>query len=180
MSSWRSIADIIPPWKGAQNHLQTTWVWIEVSCPVEQPLRCDLLKLILSIRGICPLLWTGEFCGTLDGPALGRPVRDFSHWYTCGCWDVAQVTLPKQKKNHVHSAGKLIRKLCRFRHPLVGLTLKRARRIAPLAARELVNKKNGPVCWEVNEKTCWFNSELPGNLSIKKWSSLLGSWWTNF
>ena len=56
-----SIAEILPPWKGAQNHLQTTWVWIEVSYPVEQPLRCDLLKLILSIRGICPLLWTGEF-----------------------------------------------------------------------------------------------------------------------
>ena len=25
-----------------------------MSCPVEQPLRCDLLKLNLSIRGICP------------------------------------------------------------------------------------------------------------------------------
>ena len=44
---------------GAPDHSQTTWVWIGVSCPVEQPLRCDLLKLNLSIRGICPL-WTGE------------------------------------------------------------------------------------------------------------------------
>ena len=59
-----SIAEILPPWKGAQNHLQTTWVWIEVSCPVEQPLRCDLLKLILSIRGICPLFLDGRIPGT--------------------------------------------------------------------------------------------------------------------
>ena len=74
-----SIAEILPPWKGAQNHLQTTWVWIEVSCPVEQPLRCDLLKLILSIRGICPLFLDGRIPGTrpLHMPtSIGHGVRE--------------------------------------------------------------------------------------------------------
>ena len=40
--------------RGTPDHLQTTWVWNGVSCPVEQPLRCDLLKLNLPFRGICP------------------------------------------------------------------------------------------------------------------------------
>ena len=81
-----SIAEILPPWKGAQNHLQTTWVWIEVSYPVEQPLRCDLLKLILSIRGICPLLWTDEFPARVISKLTSNfevimPFAHFSHLF---------------------------------------------------------------------------------------------------
>ena len=41
--------------------MQTTWVWIEVSCTVEQHLRCDLLKLILRSEGFVRILWTDEF-----------------------------------------------------------------------------------------------------------------------
>ena len=45
-----------------------------MSCPVEQPLRCDLLKLNLSIRGICPHRRRASL--SLENP--GQPDRLFT------------------------------------------------------------------------------------------------------
>ena len=81
--------------EGAPNHLQTTWVWIEVSYLAEQPLRCDLLKVSLQDPPICPQTWTGKSVGGAclfpllcvrvrlrrAGPAGHWPAESFSYLY---------------------------------------------------------------------------------------------------